>query len=68
MKRRKGIIALIAATAGLGVAAIPASAELHSVTVVLVTGERIQVQVDVPPGTPVSQVHDPRHHRHDQRR
>ena len=43
MKRRKGIIALIAATAGLGVAAIPACAELHSVTVVLITGERIQV-------------------------
>ena len=56
MRRRKGIIALIAATVGLGVAAIPASAELHSVTVVLITGQRIQVQVDVPAGTPVSQV------------
>jgi murein DD-endopeptidase MepM/ murein hydrolase activator NlpD len=59
MKRRKAIIALIAATAGLGVAAIPAAAELHSVTVVLVTGQRIQTQVDVPPGTPLSQVHIP---------
>ncbi len=59
MKRRKGIIALIAATAGLGVLAIPAAAELHSVTVVLVTGQHIQAQVDVPPGTPVSQVHIP---------
>jgi hypothetical protein len=59
MKRRKGIIALIAATAGLGVAAIPASAELHSLTVVLITGERIQVTVDVPPGTPVNQVKIP---------
>ena len=59
MKRRKGIIALIAATAGLGIAAIPAAAELHSVTVVLITGERIQATVDVPPGTPVSQVQIP---------
>ena len=59
MKRRKGIIALIAATAGLGIAAIPASAELHSVTVVLITGERIEVTVDVPPGTPLSQVQIP---------
>jgi hypothetical protein len=56
MKRRKGIIALIAATVGLGVAAIPAAAELHSVTVVLVTGQRIQTTVDVPPGTPVGSV------------
>jgi len=59
MKRRKGIFALIAATAGLGVAAIPAAAELHSVTVVLVTGQRIQTTVDVPAGTPVSQVQIP---------
>ena len=54
MKRRKGIIAVIAATVGLGVAALPARAELHSVTVVLVTGERITRTVDVPPGTPVT--------------
>jgi murein DD-endopeptidase MepM/ murein hydrolase activator NlpD len=59
MKLRKGIIALVAATAGLGVAAIPAAAEMHSLTVVLLTGERIQVQVDVPPGTLVSQVQIP---------
>ncbi|MEA2135984.1 MAG: hypothetical protein QOC68_3893, partial [Solirubrobacteraceae bacterium] len=56
MKRRKGIIALIAATVGLGVAAIPAAAELHSVTVVLITGERIQTTVDVPPGASVGSV------------
>jgi len=59
MKRRKGIIALIVATAGLAAAAIPAAAELHSVTVILVTGERIQTTVDVPPGTPVSSVRIP---------
>ena len=59
MKRRKGIIAVIVASVGLGVAAIPAAAELHSVTVVLVTGERMQVTVDVPPGTPASQIQIP---------
>src|SRR3954453_17333794 len=59
MMRGKGLIALIAAAAGLGVAAIPAAAELHSVTVVLATGVRIQTTVDVPPGTPVSQVSIP---------
>ena len=37
----------------------PPAAELHSVTVVLITGERIQATVDVPPGTPVSQVQIP---------
>jgi len=56
MTRRKGIFALIAAVAGLGMAAIPAAAELHSVTLVLTTGEHVEVTVDVPPGTPLSQV------------
>jgi murein DD-endopeptidase MepM/ murein hydrolase activator NlpD len=56
MNRRKGIIAVIVALAGLGVAALPASAELHSVTVVLVTGQRITKTVDIAPGTPASQI------------
>src|SRR3954449_4206423 len=56
MKRRKGIIAVIVATVGLGVAALPAAAELHSVTVVLVTGQRITKTVDIAPGTPASQI------------
>src|SRR4051794_17557769 len=56
MKRRKGIIAVIVATVGLGVAALPAAAELHSVTVVLVTGQRITRTVDIAPGTPASQI------------
>src|SRR4051795_2668269 len=56
MKRGKGIIALVAATAGLGVAAIPATAELHRVTVILVNGQRVVTTVDVPPGTPVTSV------------
>jgi murein DD-endopeptidase MepM/ murein hydrolase activator NlpD len=59
MNRRKGIIAVIVATVGLGVTALPARAELHSVTVVLVTGERITRTVDVPLGTSVSQVSIP---------
>src|SRR3954463_15976845 len=56
MKRRKVIIAVIVATVGLGVAALPAAAELHSVTVVLVTGQRITKTVDIAPGTPASQI------------
>jgi murein DD-endopeptidase MepM/ murein hydrolase activator NlpD len=59
MNRRKGIIAVIVATVGLGVAAIPASAELHSVTVVLATGQRINTTVDIPPGGSVSSVQIP---------
>src|SRR6476469_733423 len=59
MKRRKGIIAVIVASVGLGVAALPAQAELHSVTVVLVSGQRITKTVDVPPGTPVSSIQIP---------
>src|SRR3954452_16541222 len=56
MNRRKVIIAVIVATVGLGVAALPAAAELHSVTVVLVTGQRITKTVDIAPGTPASQI------------
>jgi murein DD-endopeptidase MepM/ murein hydrolase activator NlpD len=53
------MIALVVATAGLGVAAIPAAAELHSVTVVLASGVRVQTTVDVPAGGSVSQVSIP---------
>src|SRR5829696_2237826 len=59
MNRRKGIIAVIVALVGLGFAALPARAELHSVTIVLITGERITRTVDVPPGTPVSSISIP---------
>jgi len=51
MNRRKLILVLVAAAIGLGVVALPAAAELHSVTVVLVTGERITTTVDIAPGT-----------------
>src|SRR4051794_41794393 len=60
MKRGKAMIALLVATAGLGVAAIPAAAELHSVTVVLASGVRVQTTVDVPAGGSVSQGSIPR--------
>src|SRR3954451_20172366 len=56
MKRGKGILALAGAGAALGVAAIPATAELHRVTVILVNGQRVETTVDVPPGTPVTSV------------
>src|SRR3954462_10301432 len=59
MMRGKAMIALVVATAGLGVAAIPAAAELHSVTVVLASGVRVQTTVDVPAGGSVSQVSIP---------
>src|SRR4051794_16992814 len=59
MIRGKAMIALLVATAGLGVAAIPAAAELHSVTVILTSGVRVQTTVDVPAGASVSQVSIP---------
>src|SRR4051794_41779643 len=55
MMRGKAMITLVVATAGLGVAAIPAAAELHSVTVVLASGVRVQTTVDVPAGGSVGQ-------------
>ena len=65
MKRRKGIIALIVATVGLGVAALPAAPSCTPSPSSSITGERITRTVDVPPGTPVSPDLDPRHHGHD---
>src|SRR3954468_9547331 len=58
MTRRKLLIALI--TAGLyALLTAVASAELHRVEVTLVTGQVMTVTVDVPPGTPVSQIQIP---------
>src|SRR3954471_9206427 len=58
MTRRKLRIALI--TAGLyALLTAVASAELHRVEVTLVTGQLMTVTVDVPPGTPVSQIQIP---------
>ena len=55
MRRRKLVIALGAA-AVFGAAAVPASAELRRVAVTLVTGQTVEVTVDVPPGTSVQSV------------
>ena len=58
MTRRKLLIAL--ATAGLyAVLTTVASAELHRLSVTLVNGQTLTVEVDMPTGTPVDQVQIP---------
>src|SRR5689334_6397723 len=42
--------------AGFAVATWPAAAELRTITVTLVGGQQIVTTVDVPPGTPTSQI------------
>src|SRR4051794_23921024 len=59
MRRRKLLIGLLSAgafTAGFGAAVFPASAQLRTITVTLLGGETVTVQVDVPPDTPADQV------------
>jgi len=58
MRRRKLVIAL-AAAATFGVLVVPASAELHRVSVTLVTGQTLTMTVDVPPGTAVESIQIP---------
>ena len=58
MRRRKLGIAL-AAAAVFGVLVVPASAELHRVTVTLVTGQTLTMTVDVPPGSSVQSIQIP---------
>ena len=58
MCRRKLIIVL--ATAGiLGLPAAPASAELHRVSVTLVTGQTLTMTIDVAPGTAIETLEIP---------
>ncbi len=62
MNRRK--LLTLAATAGvtsagLGLAVMPASAELRLLTVTLLGGKQLQVTVDVPPGTPLDEIEIP---------
>src|SRR5262245_413663 len=58
MIRRKLLIALV--TAGLyALLTSVAAAEMHRVQVTLVTGQVLTLTVDVPPGTPVSQIQIP---------
>src|SRR5688572_25520666 len=58
MRRRTLVIAL-AAAALFGLLVVPASAELHRVSVTLVTGETITTTVDVPPGGSVQSIEIP---------
>ena len=58
MRRRTLVIAL-AAAALFGALVVPASAELHRVSVTLVTGETITTTVDVPPGASVESIDIP---------
>jgi hypothetical protein len=54
MRRRKLLIGLMSAgafTAGFGAAVFPASAQLSTITVTLLGGETVTVQVDTPPGS-----------------
>jgi hypothetical protein len=57
--RRPVAIALAASALYSGVLVAEAHAELHYVRVTLVTGQQLTVTVDIPPGTPVSQVSIP---------
>src|SRR3954447_8436722 len=58
MRRKIFLSALTLALfmAGFSVATWPAVAELRTVTVTLVGGQEIVTTVDVPPGTPASQI------------
>jgi murein DD-endopeptidase MepM/ murein hydrolase activator NlpD len=59
MRRRKLLIGLMSAgvfTAGFGAAVFPASAQLRTITVTLVGGQTVTVQVDAPPDTPADQI------------
>ncbi len=62
MNKRKLLSGMAAAgvfSAGFGAAVYPASAELRTLTVTLLGGKTVQVQVDVPPGTPLDQIRLP---------
>jgi hypothetical protein len=62
MKQRKLLIGLTTAglfLAGFGAAVLPASAEQRNLIVTLATGETVPVTVDVPPGTPLSDIKIP---------
>src|SRR3954447_17021192 len=63
MRRRKLLIGLVSAgafTAGFGAAVFPASAQLRTITVTLVGGQTVTVQVGAPPGVPDDQIPAPR--------
>src|SRR3954451_18209857 len=57
--RRPVAIALAASAFYAGIFVTTAHAEMHYVRVTLVTGQQITITVDIPPGTPVSQLQIP---------
>src|SRR5918992_2359576 len=59
MRRRKLGIALAAAALFGVLLVVPASAQLHRVSVTLVTGQTITTTVDVPPGASVESIQIP---------
>src|SRR3982751_3647137 len=59
MQNRPIAIALAASALYSGVLVATAKAEMHYVRVTLITGQQLTVTVDVPAGTPVSQVSIP---------
>src|SRR3954447_11487834 len=62
MTKRKlafGLLATALVGAGVGASVIPASADQRTLVVTLATGQTVTVTVDVPPGTPVDQIHIP---------
>jgi murein DD-endopeptidase MepM/ murein hydrolase activator NlpD len=62
MRTRRFLIAAVAAAslgAGLGSSVLPASAQRRTLVVTLQGGKQITVTVDVPAGTPVSQIQIP---------
>jgi len=59
MTKRKLLIGLVSAgafTAGFGAAVFPATAQLRTITVTLVGGQTVTVQVDAPAETPLNQL------------
>ena len=59
MTRRKLLIGLVttgAFTAGFGAAVLPATADLRTITVTLLSGQTVTVQVDAPATTPLDQL------------
>src|SRR4051812_23275659 len=54
-----GALAIAAVSAGIFTFVMPASADQRTLVVTLATGQTVTVTVDVPPGTPVDQIHVP---------
>src|SRR4051812_43415624 len=58
-KLAAGVLALAGFTVGVSMAVLPASADQRTLVVTLATGQTVTVTVDVPPGTPLDQIHIP---------